>query len=299
VIYESDNYVGSDLNGDSLSHHGVPKQKWGVRNGPPYPIKRGSTVHYNVGKMTDKTKAGLKKAGKIVGNAAKSARSKVSSSFMKWKESKKADLAVMPTDSKLLKEWQKKQLRISNMTNQELQQRIDRKRLEETYKHALRGDFSDPKTWGKSAKDAKSAGGKKAADTILGKIGYAAVDGLAKGLTNKIETKMTEKAKAKVARREARRDAIDEVLTEAAKERAQYKADYKNERWKERQDMKRNRRNDDGAMDAVVVGDPGFQSNRQSRDYSYYYTPTNSTGITTSNGSSNYYYVDPDDWRIR
>lgn len=271
MIYESNYYVGSDLNGDSLSHHGVPNQKWGVRNGPPYPLQRGKEVHYNVGKMTEKTKAGLRKAGKItssgakaVGSAAKTVAKKASSSFQKWKENKKAELAIKDTDSKLMKNWQKKQLRISDMSNQELQQRIDRKRLEETYKRALRGDFSDPKTWSKSAKDAKSSGGKKAADTILRKVGDAAIEGLTKGLSNKIEQTMTAKAKAKVARREARRDAIESVMREAAKEREAYKTARANEAWKERQERKeqnwqqRNERRtrtryDDGAIDAIVT----------------------------------------------
>lgn len=296
MIYDGDYYVGSDLNGDSLSHHGVPKQKWGVRNGPPYPIKRGSEVHYSVGKMTEKTKAGLQKAGKIassgakaVGKVAKNAGAKVNSSFQRWKEAKKEDLVTRPTDSMLMKNWQKRQLRISDMSNQELQQRIDRKRLEETYKRALRGDFSDPKTWNKASKDAKSSGGKSAADSILRRVGDAAVDGLAKGLTDKIAQTMTAKKKAQVARKEARRDAIAEVMRESAKERAKYKEDRKNEKWKERQEQKEKDRQqrkaerernryDDGAMD------PGY-SGRQSRAAGLY---------STSN-----YYASPDEWKVR
>lgn len=263
MIYESDYSVGSELNSDSLvhsnyygseywatdfdfsgnalSHHGVPNQKWGVRNGPPYPVQRGRDVRYNVGKMTEKTKAGLQKAGKItasgakaVGNAVKSGGSKISSSFKKWKESKKTELAIKPTDSALLKNWQKKQLRISDMSNQELQQRIDRKRLEESYKRALRGDFSDAKTWNKAAKDAKSSGGKKAADMVLSKIGMAAVEGLASGLSTKISQSMTKKSEGKIARREARRNAVNEIKKEARAERAQFRAERRNADWKNR-----------------------------------------------------------------
>lgn len=261
MIYDGDYFVGSALNGDSLSHHGVPKQRWGVRNGPPYPLQRGREVHYNLSKMTGKTREALEKAGKVGKSKVASAGQKISSSFKNWKEGKKADLAVKPTNNALMKNWQKKQLRISEMSNQELQQRIDRKKLEETYKHALRGDFSDPKTWNKSSKDAGNSkqghNGKAAADGILAKIGTAAVDGLAKGLTEKISNSMTAKSKAKIARREARRDAIAKVMIDAAKERAEYKAERRNEAWKDRQEQKRQRREssryDDGAMEAIVA----------------------------------------------
>lgn len=305
MIYDSDYYVGSDLGGDSLSHHGVPRQKWGVRNGPPYPIQRGRETHYNVGKMTEKTKEGLKKAGKItsngakaVGSSIKSAGSKVKSSFQKWKENTNAELAIKQTDNVLLKNWQKKQLRISDMTNQELQQRIDRKKLEETYKHALRGDFSDPKTWNKASKDAKSGDGKKAADSILGKLGSAAVDGIAQGLTAKISDSMTAKSKAKIARREARRNAIAEVVTDAMKERREFKEDYKtkqkNEAWKERQDQKEKDRRDrrarresygDGAMDATYSSRSSYGSGRRYNQPGLY--------------SVNSYRADPDEYNVR
>lgn len=266
MIYESDYYLGSDLGGDSLSHHGVPHQKWGVKNGPPYPIQRGHDVKYTVGKMTSKTKENLQKAGKI----AKSA-------FQNWKNDKKTELALKDTDSKLMKNWQKKQLRISDMSNQELQQRIDRKKLEETYKHALRGDFSDPKTWKKGGSGDK---GKQAADSILKRVGNAAIDGLAKGLTDKIANSMTAKAKAKVARKEARRDAIAEVLTNAAKERAEYKADQRNEAWKARQEQKadtrrerqKRRRND--SMNRARTGNRfGSLGDGSSTNYYYYAGP--------------------------
>lgn len=278
MIYDGNYYVGSDLNGDSLSHHGVPNQKWGVRNGPPYPVRRGHDIHYNVGKMTEKTKSGLRKTGEALKSGAKSAGTKVKSSFQRWKNDKKADLAIKETDNRLLKNWQKKQLRISDMTNQELQQRIDRKKLEESYKRALRGDFSDPKTWKKSSKDAKSGDGKKAAESILKKVGDAAVEGLAKGLSSKIEQTMTAKAKAKVARREARRDAIAEVMTDAAKERAQYRADQRNEAWRDRQDRRadarreRRRRRYNDSMNRARTGSIGLGSGNSS-DYYYYAGP--------------------------
>lgn len=283
MIYKSDYYVGSDLNGDSLSHHGVPNQRWGVKNGPPYPVRRGHDVHYNVGKMTEKTKSGLRKTGEALKSGAKSAGTKVKSSFQRWKNDKKADLAIKETDSKLLKNWQKKQLRISDMTNQELQQRIDRKKLEESYKRALRGDFSDPKTWKKNSKDAKSGDGKKAAESILKKVGDAAVEGLAKGLSSKIEQTMTAKAKAKVARREARRDAIAEVMRDAAKERAQYKAEARNAQWRAKQERK------EAAKQAA---------NRWKYDQAVSKARGLASGSSGGQNSS-FVYMDPNDWTVR
>lgn len=237
MIYDGDYYVGSDLNGDSLSHHGVPNQKWGVRHGPPYPVQRGREVKYSVGKMTEKTKAGLQKAGKITVSGAKAVKSKVSSSFKKWKEGKKADLVVKETDSKLMKNWQKKQLRISDMSNEELRARAERRKLEETYKHALRGDFSEAKGWYAAAKQARSKTGKAAAAKILKTFGDAAVEGIAKGLANKLQYSMVKRAKGRVDRREARKDALAEVMRDAAKERAKNRAAQKAESRQRQQEL--------------------------------------------------------------
>lgn len=250
MIYDGDYFVGSALNGDSLSHHGVPNQKWGVRNGPPYPVKRGGDVHYNVGKMTAKTKAGLEKSGKIAKNgvkavkkASKAAGETVKSSFKKWKEAKKADLATRDTKSMLVKNWQKKQLRISDMTNQELQQRIDRRKLEEMYRHAIRGDFSDPKTWNGGGKGGnKISSGKDKADSILRRVGNAAVDGIAQGLTTRVNYSIAAKHKGRIDRREARLNEMAETERAKARERAEYRANQSNADWRRQQERNRDER---------------------------------------------------------
>lgn len=34
--------MGRYWDDDDLLHHGIKGQKWGVRNGPPYPLERGN-----------------------------------------------------------------------------------------------------------------------------------------------------------------------------------------------------------------------------------------------------------------
>lgn len=62
MVYEVDEYSGDGMtSNDWMEHHGIPNQRWGVRNGPPYPIQRGHNVRYAIGKMTEKTKSILGK----------------------------------------------------------------------------------------------------------------------------------------------------------------------------------------------------------------------------------------------
>ena len=48
------------LPADQLMHHGIKGQKWGVRNGPPYPIKEGQHS------LREQTASGDKKAGGLL-----------------------------------------------------------------------------------------------------------------------------------------------------------------------------------------------------------------------------------------
>ena len=38
---------------DVLSHYGIDGQKWGVRNGPPYPLKDNDTSKYSTKEIND------------------------------------------------------------------------------------------------------------------------------------------------------------------------------------------------------------------------------------------------------
>lgn len=53
-----------NLSSDYLAHHGILGQKWGVRNGPPYPLKRSYGGQYELSTTPSKAKA--KRAAKTV-----------------------------------------------------------------------------------------------------------------------------------------------------------------------------------------------------------------------------------------
>ena len=317
MIYDSDYFVGSALNGDSLSHHGVPNQKWGVKNGPPYPVKRGHDVHYSVGKMTDKTKTGLQKAGKItasgakaVGNAAKNIVKKTSSSFTRWKNEKTLDLATKPTDNALMKSWQKHQLRVSDMTNEDLQKRIERKRLEEGYRRALRGDFTESKTW--KGRDVQN--GKKAVDNFMKTFGNAAVEGIAKGLSARLTNSIASAGQRKIDRRKAVNDAVSKVMAQHEAQRQdnleKVKDDLAGARVKNYAEGVQRRANTRMGLNAAARGMAnankttafnhrnGTTSGQSNPSTGSYYRQATSTSIVPSRNRGSV-YVGPNDYWVR
>lgn len=62
-----------DFYKEYISHHGIQGQKWGVRNGPPYPLNEGSTSS----KIYDDAKNRVEQITKDVTNAARKAGSKM------------------------------------------------------------------------------------------------------------------------------------------------------------------------------------------------------------------------------
>lgn len=55
-----------NLSSDYLSHHGVDGQKWGVRNGPPYPLSRQDPAKYESFKRLQRTTKTKKEVDSIV-----------------------------------------------------------------------------------------------------------------------------------------------------------------------------------------------------------------------------------------
>ena len=128
----------SELSRDSpnyLMHHGIEKQKWGVRRGPPYPLKKG--INSPIKKITKAAKNRIEKNKKV-------------------RADKKAEAAA----SKAVKK-ETLQDKINKMSDDELRSRINRLKLENEFKRELPREKEGETFLKKSAKvmnDLKVAG---------------------------------------------------------------------------------------------------------------------------------------------
>lgn len=108
---------------DYLEHHGILGQKWGRRNGPPYPIEEGG---HSKEEKTSATKAGIK-----VGESSTTKNKRTIPTVEDYKnmdeeEKKKTKKEVLlSADNKIIKEYSKE------LTNQEIREAVDRINLME------------------------------------------------------------------------------------------------------------------------------------------------------------------------
>lgn len=110
----------NDYNSNYLMHHGILGMKWGVRNGPPYPLESVA-------------KSAAEKAGRVAG-AAKEGYTKKKNSLKSNSGSRK---------SKALKEAREKD--IDKMTTQELRDTNARLREEKAYQELTKGQIAEGK----------------------------------------------------------------------------------------------------------------------------------------------------------
>ena len=118
-------YVRREL---ELYHHGILGQRWGKKNGPPYPL--GASDH-----SASEKRAGWRKS--LAGGAKAFGRGVVKGSKLAWKGTK---AAARGTNKALLRmNLKPKKL----MSDQEIIDQIGRLRQEKAYKNALKGRFGD------------------------------------------------------------------------------------------------------------------------------------------------------------
>ncbi len=116
---------------DELYHHGVKGQKWGERNGPPYPLesnvsKSKAKRKFDTGKIAEKAKSAANSIRKSVKNAADSAKEKAAERKEKSDAEKERKKEVEEQSSAKKKDP-------SKMTNDELKEAISRMNLEKMY----------------------------------------------------------------------------------------------------------------------------------------------------------------------
>lgn len=121
ILDHIEEFTSENLN---LSHEGILGQKWGERNGPPYPLGPGQHSERELRKMRKKELKSLKKARKAKAKKAE----KKKEDAKKLSDSKQDILDSMKNDRLKLG---KKDL--SLFDDEELQQIIGRKKLENLY----------------------------------------------------------------------------------------------------------------------------------------------------------------------
>lgn len=112
----------NDFQSNYLMHHGILGMKWGVRNGPPYPLESVA-------------KSAAEKAGRVAGAAKEG--------YAKKKNALKSDSGSRK--SKALKEAREKD--IDKMSLQELRDTNARLREEKAYQELTKGNIAEGKKY--------------------------------------------------------------------------------------------------------------------------------------------------------
>ena len=190
-------YELDDSSEESLWHHGVSGQKWGVRNGPPYPVQSGTKVRFAKSKMTKSTLQAVKK--KMAGN------NPIKKSF----------------DERYLKT---NKILISKLSDEELNKRIGRLKIENEYKKLLYENKYGQK--GKESK--KKDNGEQKTQSTMGKIGQTLMEEIIKSTSGYVNQRLTNRANTKA---------------EISSAKAQYKANAKAQEYADRAHHDELRRN--------------------------------------------------------
>ena len=181
-----------------LYHHGIKGQKWGVRNGPPYPLGSGKSPSKFIADRREKGIAedwadldSKVKVGSIMSTAfittgvasgMKRSRDKMSAEEQELLHSKSSSDRAKAIKTISQKEAQA----LSEKSNQELEQEIRRLRLEAEYKRLTASQPSP-------AKDYAVKTAKKTINAVTDASIKMAVDKLLPKVTNKVTKTVVKK----------------------------------------------------------------------------------------------------------
>lgn len=151
---------------DEFYHYGVKGMKWGVRRTPA-----------QLGHVTDSAKKAASAVGKAVGSAGKKAATAVSEHRAASKK-KKADKQEVERQKKLRKKP------ISEMTDDELKERIARLELEKRYAEISPKSVKTGESWlNRALKQAGESSVKNLAEQTFDTLGGEGINRIAAALT--------------------------------------------------------------------------------------------------------------------
>lgn len=204
MLYEYD-YDKPDLTDEFLEHHGILGQKWGKRNGPPYPLGSDEST----GKRLKSSKGGIierhkkKKTAKKRVKNLKKARAIKARKMAEEKERSRSKEDIM--DKKDLKAMKK---RLNEFSNQEIQSVLDRIDKEAKFNEYFNRQNEKSKSKARKIRDA-----------VLGQVKEGVVSGAKSTvkLVAKNATKMGIKKFASQLGGEEQQDLINKLFKEEKK----------------------------------------------------------------------------------
>lgn len=166
-------------NNNYLVHHGIDGQKWGRRNGPPYPLKKWMRSSAERRAVRAKVRTEKKQKKREESEIKKQKKREES-------EIKKQKKAAAEEAFDRVKYYEKLKKRdISKLTDDELKTMIDRLTVEKTY-YGLLKDLTPEKK--QKAESWVSKAAKDAGTNIIKEVGT----GAGKGLSSNIEKMLNE-----------------------------------------------------------------------------------------------------------
>lgn len=142
-----------------LYHHGIQGQKWGVRNGPPYPLGSGASPRAFIEKYSNESYKGSKKSwdeldtyekinSALLSISVGLALVRTGKAVQRWHDRRAAKKEKKTSNSSVNAEYKGKvKKEMENLTNEELSKEIQRMRLENEYNRLSKESKSEGRKW--------------------------------------------------------------------------------------------------------------------------------------------------------